>query len=152
MQIAFVNWGTSKMTRILIADDHDVVRSGLRAVLNAHPNWEVVAEAADGKEAIFKAIETKPDIAVVDYSLPLINVMRKLNLSSSADRPPPTDTRARPLRSTTLPSVRSVSWRIPLCRKIGTGSGELHGAVMTMLRGSLTVRDGRLRLPVNEYV
>jgi DNA-binding NarL/FixJ family response regulator len=61
------------MTRILIADDHAVVRSGLRTVLDAQPNWEVVAEAADGKEAIFKAIETKPDIAVVDYSLPLIN-------------------------------------------------------------------------------
>ena len=61
------------MTRILIADDHDVVRSGLRAVLDAQPNWEVVAEAANGKEAIFKAIETKPDVAVVDYSLPLIN-------------------------------------------------------------------------------
>jgi DNA-binding NarL/FixJ family response regulator len=61
------------MTRILIADDHDVVRSGLRRVLDAQPNWEVVAEAADGKEAVSKAIETKPDIAVVDYSLPLIN-------------------------------------------------------------------------------
>ena len=61
------------MTRILIADDHDVVRSGLRAVLDAQPNWQVVAEAADGKEAICKAIESKPDIAVVDYSLPLIN-------------------------------------------------------------------------------
>jgi DNA-binding NarL/FixJ family response regulator len=61
------------MTRILIADDHDVVRSGLRTVLDAQPNWEVVGEAADGKEAICRAIETKPDIAVVDYSLPLIN-------------------------------------------------------------------------------
>jgi DNA-binding NarL/FixJ family response regulator len=60
-------------TRILIADDHDVVRSGLRTVLEGQPNWEVVAEAADGKEAISKAIETRPDIAVVDYSLPLIN-------------------------------------------------------------------------------
>ena len=61
------------MTRILIADDHDVVRSGLRTILEAQPNWEVVAEAADGKEAILKAIETKPDVAVIDYSLPLIN-------------------------------------------------------------------------------
>ncbi|HEV8714573.1 MAG TPA: response regulator transcription factor [Candidatus Binatia bacterium] len=61
------------MTRILIADDHDVVRSGLRAILEAHPNWEVVAEAADGKEAILKAIEAKPDVAVLDYSLPLVN-------------------------------------------------------------------------------
>jgi DNA-binding NarL/FixJ family response regulator len=61
------------MIRILIADDHHVVRSGLRTVLDAEPNWDVVAEAADGKEAVLKAIETKPDIAVLDYSLPLIN-------------------------------------------------------------------------------
>ena len=61
------------MTRILIADDHAVVRSGLRTILEAHPNWEVVAEAADGKEAISKAIEAHPDVAVIDYSLPLLN-------------------------------------------------------------------------------
>src|SRR5262245_24111321 len=61
--------------RILIADDHEVVRSGLRRILASQPNWEVVAEAADGKEAITKATETKPDIAVLDYSLPRINGM-----------------------------------------------------------------------------
>lgn len=61
------------MTRILIADDHEVVRSGLRSILEAQPNWEVVAEAADGKEAVVKALETKPDIAVLDYSLPILN-------------------------------------------------------------------------------
>ena len=61
------------MTRILIADDHEVVRSGLCSILETRPDWEVVAEAADGKEAIIKAVETKPDVAVVDYSLPLIN-------------------------------------------------------------------------------
>jgi DNA-binding NarL/FixJ family response regulator len=61
------------MIRILIADDHAVVRSGLRAILDAQPNWDVVAEAADGKEAVLKAIETTPDIAVIDYSLPSIN-------------------------------------------------------------------------------
>jgi DNA-binding NarL/FixJ family response regulator len=61
------------VTRILIADDHDVVRSGLRSTLEAHPDWEVVAEASNGKEAILKAIEAKPDVAVLDYSLPLVN-------------------------------------------------------------------------------
>jgi DNA-binding NarL/FixJ family response regulator len=50
-----------------------VVRSGLRAILEAHPNWEVVAEAADGKEAISKAIDAEPDVAIIDYSLPLLN-------------------------------------------------------------------------------
>ena len=61
------------VTRILIADDHAIVRSGLRTILEAHANWEVVAEAADGKEAIQNAIATEPDVAVVDYSLPLVN-------------------------------------------------------------------------------
>ena len=61
------------MTRIMIADDRHVVRSGLRGILNAHPNWEVVAEAANGREAILKAFETKPEVAVLDYSLPLVN-------------------------------------------------------------------------------
>jgi DNA-binding NarL/FixJ family response regulator len=61
------------VTRILIADDHEVVRSGLRFILEAHPGWEVVAEAADGKEAIDKAVDTKPDVAIIDYSLPLMN-------------------------------------------------------------------------------
>jgi DNA-binding NarL/FixJ family response regulator len=63
----------TQVTRILIADDHDVIRSGLRSILEAHPNWKVVAEASDGKDAILKAIEAKPDVAVLDYSLPLVN-------------------------------------------------------------------------------
>jgi DNA-binding NarL/FixJ family response regulator len=61
------------MTRILIADDHEVVRSGLRSILEAHEGWEIVAEACDGKEAIEKAVETMPDVAIIDYSLPLMN-------------------------------------------------------------------------------
>ncbi len=58
---------------ILIADDHEVVRSGLRAILESHEGWEVVAEAANGKEAIALAVEKSPNVAIVDYSLPLIN-------------------------------------------------------------------------------
>jgi len=61
------------MTRILIADDHDVVRSGLRAILDAQEGWVVVAEAANGQEAVERAIETTPDVAILDYSLPLAN-------------------------------------------------------------------------------
>ena len=61
------------MTRILIADDHEVVRSGLRAILEAHEGWEVVAEAEDGKDAVTKALGSKPDVAIIDYSLPVIN-------------------------------------------------------------------------------
>jgi DNA-binding NarL/FixJ family response regulator len=61
------------VTRILIADDHEVVRSGLRAILEARDGWEVVAEACDGKDAVAKAVETRPDVAIIDYSLPMMN-------------------------------------------------------------------------------
>jgi DNA-binding NarL/FixJ family response regulator len=61
------------MTRILIADDHDVVRSGVRAILEAQEGWEVVGEAADGKEAVDKALATRPDVVVLDYGLPVMN-------------------------------------------------------------------------------
>lgn len=61
------------MLRILIADDHDVVRRGLRDVLESQNGWEVCGEAADGRAAIELALKEKPDIAVLDVSLPLLN-------------------------------------------------------------------------------
>jgi DNA-binding NarL/FixJ family response regulator len=61
------------MTRILIADDHDVVRRGLRAILESRPGWTVVAEASDGRQAIDQALQTRPDVAIIDYGLPLLN-------------------------------------------------------------------------------
>jgi len=63
----------STMTRILIADDHDVVRSGVRRIIEGHAGWTVVAEAADGNDAIAKAIATNPDVAILDYRLPLLD-------------------------------------------------------------------------------
>ena len=60
------------MKRILIADDHDVVRSGIRALLEGRAGWEVVAEARNGKEAVALAIEKQPDVAILDYSMPLM--------------------------------------------------------------------------------
>lgn len=59
--------------RILIADDHDVVRSGVRAILEGQAGWEVVGEAEDGKAAIDQALTTHPDVVVLDYSLPVLN-------------------------------------------------------------------------------
>jgi DNA-binding NarL/FixJ family response regulator len=58
------------MKRILIADDHETVRSGLRAVLEGRVGWEVVAEAHDGNEAVAAVIEKRPDVAIVDYAMP----------------------------------------------------------------------------------
>jgi len=57
-------------TRILLADDHAVVRRGLRLVLDAEPDLEVVAEAGDGAEAVARGLETEVDLAVLDVSMP----------------------------------------------------------------------------------
>jgi DNA-binding NarL/FixJ family response regulator len=59
--------------RILIADDHAVVRAGLRALLESQEGWEVCAEASDGRDAIEKATKLKPDVAVLDIGMPLLN-------------------------------------------------------------------------------
>ena len=59
--------------RILIADDHSVVRAGLRTLLESRGNWEVCGEAADGREAVEKATKLKPDVAVLDIGMPLLN-------------------------------------------------------------------------------
>ncbi|HEV7258883.1 MAG TPA: response regulator transcription factor [Bosea sp. (in: a-proteobacteria)] len=64
---------TRKPVRVLIADDHDIVRRGVRSIIESRPGWEVVAEAQDGREALDLALETKPDIAIVDYSIPAMN-------------------------------------------------------------------------------
>ncbi len=55
---------------ILIADDHDVVRRGMKSLLQAHPGWEVTAEAANGREAIELARKLKPNVAVLDVTMP----------------------------------------------------------------------------------
>jgi DNA-binding NarL/FixJ family response regulator len=59
--------------RILLADDHTVVRQGLRKVLEERPDWQVVAEAGDGREAVRLAEQYKPDVAVLDVAMPLLN-------------------------------------------------------------------------------
>jgi DNA-binding NarL/FixJ family response regulator len=59
--------------RILIADDHEVARQGIRALLESHPGWEVCAEAKDGREAVELASNSKPDIVLLDIGMPNLN-------------------------------------------------------------------------------
>ncbi|MGH9495774.1 MAG: response regulator [Candidatus Sulfotelmatobacter sp.] len=61
------------MLRILIADDHEVARSGVRALIEAHAGWEVCAEANDGREAVERAAATNPDLVLLDIGMPNLN-------------------------------------------------------------------------------
>src|SRR3990172_7148168 len=59
--------------RILLADDHEVVRRGLQAILKAQTGWTVVAEAANGREAVDLARQLKPAVVILDISMPEVN-------------------------------------------------------------------------------
>lgn len=59
--------------RVLIADDHEIVRRGLRAMISSRPGWVVCAEAATGREAVTKAEQQRPDIVVMDIVMPGLN-------------------------------------------------------------------------------
>jgi DNA-binding NarL/FixJ family response regulator len=59
--------------RILVADDHDIMRRGLRSLLTAKPGWEVCAEAKTGREAVSLAEQHKPEVVVMDISMPELN-------------------------------------------------------------------------------
>ncbi len=61
------------MLRILIADDHEVARGGIRAILESHAGWEVCGEAKDGRESVELAEQIKPDVILLDIGMPNLN-------------------------------------------------------------------------------
>jgi DNA-binding NarL/FixJ family response regulator len=75
------------MLRVLIADDHEIVRRGVRDVVESQPGWEVCAEASNGSDVLELAISQRPNIAVLDVSLPGLNgiaVTRQIRQASPA--------------------------------------------------------------------
>jgi DNA-binding NarL/FixJ family response regulator len=59
--------------RILIADDHEVLRRGVRTMLGTESQWEICGEAVDGKDAVDKAAELLPDLVILDVNMPMLN-------------------------------------------------------------------------------
>ena len=59
--------------KLILADDHTLMRQGLRKILEERPEWEVIAEVGDGREAVKKCVALKPDVAVLDVAMPLLN-------------------------------------------------------------------------------
>lgn len=59
--------------RIFIGDDHQLLRQGLRKILEAHSDWVVIGEASDGRETVRQVLELRPDVAILDIGMPLLN-------------------------------------------------------------------------------
>jgi len=70
--------------RLLIVDDHEVVRRGIRSLLADDNRWEVCGEAVDGQDAVDKARELKPDLIVMDVSMPRLNGLEATPIIRSA--------------------------------------------------------------------
>jgi DNA-binding NarL/FixJ family response regulator len=66
--------------RILLVDDHPIVRQGLRTLLEGRPGWEVVGEASDGIEALDKVEDLQPDVVVLDVTIPRMNGLEACRL------------------------------------------------------------------------
>ena len=68
-----VNASSKPRARILIADDHEVVRTGIRSMLAGNPQWEICGEAEDGIQALQKLAALKPDLVIMDLTMPEMN-------------------------------------------------------------------------------
>jgi DNA-binding NarL/FixJ family response regulator len=78
-----------KPLRILVADDHQLVRNGIRALLQSHENWEICGEASTGFEAVAQAKELLPDIVILDISMPDLNgadAARRIRIASRSSQ------------------------------------------------------------------
>jgi DNA-binding NarL/FixJ family response regulator len=67
------NWVFMESLKLLVADDHEIVRKGVRCLLEAQPGWQVMAEASNGREAVEQAKWLKPDVAILDIGMPSLN-------------------------------------------------------------------------------
>lgn len=63
----------SERIRILVADDHEVMRLGIRNLLEAVPNWTICGEAVNGQEAVEKTLQYQPDVVIMDITMPVMN-------------------------------------------------------------------------------
>jgi DNA-binding NarL/FixJ family response regulator len=80
--------------RILVVDDHEVVRQGIRTILSARPDWDICGEAVNGQEAIKLAEDLRPDAIIMDITMPIMSGLeaaRQITLRIPCGRPGPVD-------------------------------------------------------------
>jgi two-component system response regulator NreC len=124
-----------KKLRILLADDHKIVREGLRTLINSQPDMQVVGEAANGREVLVKARELKPDVVVMDLSMPELNGLQATE-RLKAERPE--------IKVVALTAHEDESYLRQLCKVGAAGyvlkrsaGDELVKAISTVAKGGV---------------
>jgi two-component system, NarL family, response regulator NreC len=136
--------------RLLIADDHGVLRAGLRVLLNSEPDFEVVGEAADGKDAVEKAEKLQPDVMIMDISMPEMDGLEATRLIQ----------KSCPNIQVLLLTVHEDDRLIRAALKAGAAGyitkraaeAELVTAVEAVMRGEMYVHPSMMRLLLKELV
>jgi DNA-binding NarL/FixJ family response regulator len=121
--------------RVLVADDHKVVRQGIVNMLNSSDEVEVVAEAGDGAEAMRRALETKPDVAVLDVSMPRLNGIEAARRIHEA---------LPQTRILVLTMHDEEEYVVRMVRAGASGYILKDGLVSELIAGILAVSEGRL--------
>lgn len=136
--------------RLLLADDHAVIRAGLRLVLERQRDFEVLGEAADGREAVAKASDLHPDVVVLDLAMPNLNGMEATRQISAA----------MPNVQVVVLSVHSDEEYVLRALKAGArayvlkeaGEGDLIAAVRAVHAGKSFFSPAVSRMLVEDYV
>jgi DNA-binding NarL/FixJ family response regulator len=135
--------------RILIADDHEVVRQGIRTILSARPDWEICGEAVNGQEAITLAGELRPDAIIMDITMPVMSGLE-------ATRQLTKQKTAAPILIFTMHESRSLAESVKETGARGfvfksRAARDLIHALETLLRGgSYYGPDSEREKPANE--
>jgi len=136
--------------RVLLADDHAVLRAGLKALLNAEPDIEVVGEAADGQAAVDAAGRTRPDVIVMDIQMPRMGGLEATRVLKASDIPS---------KVLILTMHAESQYLLPLLEAGGSGyvlkSGadtELIEAIRTVHRGEVFLYPAATKLLVDGYL
>ncbi|MBP1635040.1 MAG: two component transcriptional regulator, LuxR family [Acidobacteria bacterium] len=136
--------------RILLADDHTIVRQGLRKILEEDRSWQVVGEAGDGREAVRLALELQPDVAILDIGMPLLNGIEAAR--QIARRLPDTKVLILSMHSDEAYIIQALEAGAKGYLLKDTADADLLGAVGAVTRGKSFFSPAVARVMLDDYV